>query len=144
MGVVINTEIGGTVYTSLKDVNCYVALDYLGRAFNFNWMDIEPKDAAQKLLENTGYLQMWRDSKDIDSTDRLENIRELITAVISKYDTLPEFLEQAALMTTDDDEDGKIGGDKNAVSIMTIHAAKGLEFDTVFLPAWEEGIFPND
>ena len=113
-------------------------------AFNFNWMDMSPTDAAQMLLERSGYLQMWRDSKDVDAPDRLENIRELITAVISKYDTMPEFLEQAALMTTDDDEDDKIGANKNAVSIMTIHAAKGLEFDTVFLPAWEEGIFPNE
>lgn len=113
-------------------------------AFNFNWMEMSPQSAAQNLLEKSGYLQMWRDSKDADSSDRLENIRELITSVISKYDTLPEFLEQAALMTTDDDEDDKIGGEKNAVNIMTIHAAKGLEFDTVFMPAWEEGIFPNE
>ena len=113
-------------------------------AFNFNWMEMSPQSAAQNLLEKSGYLQMWRDSKDADSSDRLENVRELITSVISKYDTLPEFLEQAALMTTDDDEDDKIGGEKNAVNIMTIHAAKGLEFDTVFLPAWEEGVFPNE
>lgn len=112
--------------------------------FNFNWMDMSPQSAAQNLLEKSGYLQMWRDSKDADSSDRLENIRELIASVISKYDTLPEFLEQAALMTTDDDEDDKIGGEKNAINIMTIHAAKGLEFDTVFMPAWEEGIFPNE
>ena len=113
-------------------------------AFNFNWMDMSPRSAAQTLLEQSGYLQMWRDSHDSDSADRLDNLRELITNVIAKYDTLQEFLEQAALMTTDDDEDDKIGADKNAVSIMTIHAAKGLEFDTVFMPAWEEGIFPNE
>ena len=113
-------------------------------AFNFNWMEMAPREAAQMLLEKSGYMQMWRDSKDADAPDRLENIRELITAVISKYDTMPEFLEQAALMTTDDDEDDKVDSDKNAVSIMTIHAATGLEFDTVFLPAWEEGIFPNE
>ena len=112
--------------------------------FNFNWMDMEPKSAAQRLLENSGYLQMWSDSKDVDSAERLDNVRELITDVIAKYDTLPEFLEQAALMTTDDDEDDKLGADKNAVSIMTIHAAKGLEFEYIYLPAWEEGIFPND
>ncbi len=113
-------------------------------AFNFNWIDMSPRDAAQTLLENSGYLQMWRDSKDSDSAERLDNVRELITDVIAKYDSMPEFLEQAALMTTDDDEDDKIGADKNAVSIMTIHAAKGLEFDTVFMPAWEEGVFPNE
>ncbi len=126
--------------SALQRTNADAFLD----AFNFDWMSLPPKQAAQTLLESSGYLQMWRDSKDADSTERLENIRELITSVIAKYDTLPEFLEQAALMTTDDDEDDKIGGDKNAVSIMTIHAAKGLEFDTVFLPAWEEGIFPNE
>ncbi len=113
-------------------------------AFNFDWMDMSPRDAAQNILEKSGYLQMWRDSKDSDSAERLDNVRELITDVIAKYDTLPEFLEQAALMTTDDDEDDKIMADKNAVSIMTIHAAKGLEFDSVFLPAWEEGAFPNE
>ena len=113
-------------------------------AFNFNWLDMSPRDVAQILLEKSGYLQMWRDSHDSDSAERLDNVRELITDVIAKYDSLPEFLEQAALMTTDDDEDDKIGADKNAVSIMTIHAAKGLEFDTVFMPAWEEGVFPNE
>ena len=113
-------------------------------AFNFNWIDMSPKNAAQVLLENSGYLQMWRDSKDLDSAERLDNVRELITDVIAKYDSMPEFLEQAALMMTDDDEYDKIKSDKNAVNIMTIHAAKGLEFDNVFLPAWEEGIFPNE
>ena len=121
-----------------------VAADEFLDAFNLNWMDMSPRDAAQTLLERSGYLQMWRDSKDSDSADRLENIRELIVDVIAKYDTLQEFLEQAALMTTDDDEDDKISSEKNAVNIMTIHAAKGLEFDTVFLPGWEEGIFPNE
>ena len=85
---------------------------------------------------------MWRESKDADAEERLEHIRELINGVIAKYDTLPEFLEHAALMMTDDN-DNEID-DKNVVSIMTIHAAKGLEFNTVFLPAWEEGIFPNE
>jgi DNA helicase-2/ATP-dependent DNA helicase PcrA len=85
---------------------------------------------------------MWTESKDADAADRLSNIRELITGVISKYDTIADFLEQAALMMTDDNDTDVIEG--NMVSIMTIHAAKGLEFYTVFLPAWEEGIFPND
>ncbi len=120
------------------------AADAFLDVFNINWMDMSPKQVAQNVLEQSGYLQMWRDSHDSDSVERLDNVRELINDVIAKYDTLPEFLEQAALMTTDDDEDDKVGADKNAVSIMTIHAAKGLEFDYVYLPAWEEGIFPND
>jgi DNA helicase-2/ATP-dependent DNA helicase PcrA len=62
---------------------------------------------------------------------------------MSKYATLPEFLEQAALMMTDDN-DSDDAAQNNCIRIMTIHAAKGLEFDTVFLPAWEEGVFPNE
>ena len=111
-------------------------------AFDFDWQSISPKDAVQQLLENSGYLKMWRESKDVDSGERLEHIRELINSVVAKYNTLPEFLEHAALMMTDDNDNES--DDKNVVSIMTIHAAKGLEFDTVFLPAWEEGIFPNE
>lgn len=121
------------------------AADELLSAFDFDWSSIAPMDAAQKLLDNSGYIKMWRESKDSDAPDRLDNIRELITNVIAKYDTLPEFLEHAALMTTDDnDSDDTAPTVSDAVSVMTIHAAKGLEFDTVFLPAWEEGIFPND
>jgi DNA helicase-2/ATP-dependent DNA helicase PcrA len=111
-------------------------------AFDFDWKNITPKDAVQQLLENSGYLKMWRESKDVDANERLEHIRELITSVVAKYNTLPEFLEHASLMMTDDN-DSELDG-KNMVYIMTIHAAKGLEFDTVFLPAWEEGIFPNE
>ena len=111
-------------------------------AFDFDWQNVSPKDAVQQLLERSGYLKMWRESKDADAPERLEHIRELINGVVSKYDTLSAFLEHAALMMTDDN-DNEID-DKNVVSIMTIHAAKGLEFNTVFLPAWEEGIFPNE
>ena len=111
-------------------------------AFDFDWQNMAPKEAVQQLLENSGYMNMWRESKDADSEERIEHIRELINVVVAKYDTLPEFLEHAALMMTDDN-DNEIE-DKNVVSIMTIHAAKGLEFNTVFLPAWEEGIFPNE
>lgn len=111
-------------------------------AFDFDWQNMAPKDAVQQLLENSGYINMWRQSKDVDANERIEHIRELISSVVAKYDSLPEFLEHAALMMTDDN-DNEIE-DKNVVSIMTIHAAKGLEFNTVFLPAWEEGIFPNE
>lgn len=113
-------------------------------AFDFDWQTMSPRDAAQTLLDRTGYIKMWSESHDADATDRLANIRELITNVIAKYETLDEFLEQAALMTTDDDDAVDTMRNGNAVCVMTIHAAKGLEFDTVFMPAWEEGIFPND
>ena len=112
-------------------------------AFDFDWRTMQPKDAVTKLLENTGYMKYWRESKDPDADDRISNIRDLISNVVATYNTLPEFLEHAALMTTDEN-DLEINGDTQAVNIMTIHAAKGLEFDTVFLPGWEDGIFPND
>lgn len=111
-------------------------------AFNFDWQNISPKDAVQQVLEKSGYLNMWRQSKDTDAQERLEHIRELVDGVVAKYDNLIAFLEHAALMMTDDNDNES--EDKNVVSIMTIHAAKGLEFNTVFLPAWEEGIFPNE
>ena len=119
-----------------------VAANEFLSVFDFDWQNTTPKDAVQQLLERSGYLKMWRESKDTDAPERLEHIRELINGVVSKYDTLPAFLEHAALMMTDDNDNET--GDKNVVSIMTIHAAKGLEFNTVFLPAWEEGVFPNE
>lgn len=120
-----------------------VADEFLN-AFDFDWNLMPPTEAAKTLLDRAGYIKMWSESKDTDAGDRIANVRELITSVISKYDTLPEFLEQAALMMTDDNDSNEDPQNKNTVSIMTIHAAKGLEFDTVFLPAWEDGIFPND
>ncbi len=120
------------------------AADEFLAAFDFDHGAMRPVDAATKLLNDSGYLKMWQDSKETDAPDRLENINELLANVISKYDTLGEFLEHAALMMTDDNDTEDNGDIKNAVSVMTIHAAKGLEFDTVFLPAWEEGIFPNE
>lgn len=111
-------------------------------AFDFDWQSMTPVDAVKKLLDNTGYMNYWRESKDPDAEERISNIRELITNVISGYSTLAEFLEHAALMTTDDNDTPDTN--TQAVNIMTIHAAKGLEFDTVFLPAWEEGLFPNE
>ena len=113
--------------------------DFL-KLFDFEWDAMTPVDAVSKLLKDSGYLKMWQESKDMDASDRIANINELLGNVISKYDSLPEFLEHAALMITEDE--GAISGE--ALSIMTIHAAKGLEFNTVFLPAWEEGIFPNE
>ncbi|MCQ2581658.1 MAG: UvrD-helicase domain-containing protein [Alphaproteobacteria bacterium] len=118
-----------------------ISADEFLSAFDFDWESQNPSDAARELLTRTGYIKMWQESKDETATDRLNNIKDLINT-ISKYNSLSEFLEQASLQMTDDNAD--IDFDKSAVTIMTIHAAKGLEFDTVFLPAWEENIFPNE
>jgi len=130
-------------YATLSTKQRAAANEFLD-AFDFDWASMRPADAAMRVLENSGYMKMWRESKDTEAPARLENIRELITGVVAKYDTLPEFLEQAALMMTEDDDAAAMQFQSGAVNVMTIHAAKGLEFDTVFLPAWEEGIFPND
>lgn len=111
--------------------------------FDFDWENMPPQDAVKKLLDSSGYIKMWQESKDVDAHDRINNIHELVNSVVAKYDSLHDFLEQAALMMTDDNDDPDILNN-NAVNIMTIHAAKGLEFDNVFLPAVEEGIFPNE
>ena len=120
------------------------AADLFLSAFDFDWSSMSPRDAATTLLEHSGYMQMWAESKDADAPERISNIRELLSSVIARYDTLSEFLEHAALMMTDDDDSSETSQNNNGVRIMTIHAAKGLEFDTVFLPAWEDGIFPNE
>lgn len=138
--------VGGNLMDALRSVELAPRLrekaDEFLSVFNFDYKGIRPEKATEQLLEDSGYLNFWKISKDPDAESRISNVRELISNVISKYENLEEFLEHAALMITDDDEYVHSGID--AVSIMTIHAAKGLEFDTVFLPAWEEGLFPNE
>ena len=78
------------------------ARDEFFAAFDFNWAGMAPADAAQELLEKSGYIKMWRESKEAEAPERLQNIKALIADVISKYDSLNEFLEHAALMMTED------------------------------------------
>ena len=139
--------LGGSLMSGLRAANFGgkqgIAANEFLSVFDFDWQSMRPADAVKKLLEDSKYMQYWLESQDSDAEERISNIRDLITNVVSNYDSLPDFLEHAALMTTDDN-DSEIGSDSSVVNIMTIHAAKGLEFDTVFLPAWEDGIFPND
>jgi len=94
-------------------------------------------DLAKTVLDESGYTQMWLNDKSIEASGRLENLKELISA-IEDFDSLPGFLEHISLVMNH--EQASSG---EAVSLMTLHAAKGLEFDTVFLPAWEENYFPH-
>ncbi|MDF7674678.1 UvrD-helicase domain-containing protein [Acetobacteraceae bacterium ESL0709] len=94
--------------------------------------------AAEQLLERSGYLQMWRDDRSVEAPGRLDNLHELIRA-LADFPTLEAFLEHIALVMEADSVDQN----KDRVSLMTLHAAKGLEFDIVFLPGWEEGLFPS-
>jgi len=91
----------------------------------------------QIILDESGYSQMLKDKKDLENENRLENIKELINAM-KEYDNLESFLDHVALATSLD----KDWQDKK-VNLMTMHASKGLEFDVVFLPGWEEGLFPH-
>ncbi len=99
--------------------------------------EAKPNEVAQQLLEETGYLRMWKEEKSPEAQGRLENLQELLRA-LGDFPSLSEFLEHVGLVT-DMTEDAQ----EEMVSIMTLHAAKGLEFDTVFLTGWEEGLFPH-
>ena len=91
----------------------------------------------QIILDESGYSQMLKDKKDLENENRLENIKELINAM-KEYDNLESFLEHVALATSLDQD-----WEDKKVNLMTMHASKGLEFDIVFLPGWEEGLFPH-
>jgi len=89
------------------------------------------------MLDESGYTEMWKQDKSPEAPGRLENLRELVRA-LADFETLDGFLDHVALVMENEDD-----SNADRVSLMTLHGAKGLEFDTVFLPGWEEGIFPN-
>jgi DNA helicase-2/ATP-dependent DNA helicase PcrA len=89
------------------------------------------------LLDESGYTTMWEQDKSPEAPGRLENLKELVRA-LADFETLAGFLDHVSLVMENDEQSGA-----DRVSLMTLHGAKGLEFDTVFLPGWEEGIFPN-
>ena len=91
----------------------------------------------QIILDESGYSAMLKNKKDVDNENRLENIKELLSAM-KEFENLENFLEHVALATSVDQE-----WDGEKVNMMTMHGAKGLEFDVVFLPGWEEGLFPH-
>jgi len=103
-------------------------------------LDLKEKkhyELMEMILDESGYSKMLKDKKDLESEGRLENIKELIRGM-HDFDNLQGFLEHVALATSiDQDWDGE------KINLMTMHAAKGLEFDVVFLPGWEEGLFPH-
>ncbi len=92
---------------------------------------------AEIVLDESGYTEMWQKDRSADAAGRLENLKELIRSM-EEFENLQGFLEHISLVM-----DNEKAAAADAVNIMTLHAAKGLEFDTVFLPGWEEGVFPN-
>ncbi len=99
--------------------------------------EVHHAELAWTILEESGYIQMWKDDKAPDAPGRIENLKELANAM-QDFDSLAEFLEHISLVMENQDNT-----DKDQVTIMTLHGAKGLEFDNVFLPGWEDGLFPS-
>jgi DNA helicase-2/ATP-dependent DNA helicase PcrA len=94
-------------------------------------------EVAQIILDDSGYTGMWQADKSPDAPGRLDNLKELVSAM-AEFDTLPAFLEHVQLVM-----EATTNAEGPQVSLMTLHGAKGLEFDVVFLPGWEEEIFPS-
>lgn len=92
---------------------------------------------AATILEDSGYMAMWQEDKSPEAPGRIDNLKEMVRA-LADFESLGGFLEHVALVMENEEN---AGGDR--VNLMTLHGAKGLEFDTVFLPGWEEGVFPN-
>ncbi len=105
------------------------------------WREMLPREghvvAAATLLDESGYTEMWKQDKSPEAPGRLENLKEFLRA-LGEFESLAGFLDHVALVMENDES---AEGDR--VSLMTLHAAKGLEFDMVFLPGWEEGLFPH-
>jgi len=124
-------EINGRTRTALRE---------LLRSFA-RWRDqldaLPHTELAELILEESGYTEMWQAERSADAPGRLENLKELIRSM-EDFETMAGFLEHISLVMDTERE-----GEQDAVSIMTLHSAKGLEFENVFLPGWEEGVFPN-
>lgn len=101
---------------------------------------VTPDELASQILEDSGYIDMLKADKSVEAPGRIENLKELISVMsdTDKYPSLAEFMEHVSLVMDKDD-----ATDSNKVMMITLHSAKGLEFNIVFLPGWEEGLFPH-
>ncbi|MBE1237332.1 UvrD-helicase domain-containing protein [Phaeovibrio sulfidiphilus] len=100
-------------------------------------MDRSPSDLCALVLDESGITDMWRKDKAPNAEGRLENLKELVGA-LREFETLGEFLEHVSLVM-----ENEARAEEDAITLMTLHGAKGLEFETVFLPGWEEETFPH-
>ncbi len=133
---IINTPRRGIGNVLLQSLHV-LAREHLADLARWRGLDVAHPMLAQIVLDESGYTAMWQEDKSADAPGRLENLKELVTAM-AEFDTLGGFLEHVGLVMEATAETGA-----DMVSLMTLHSAKGLEFDTVFLPGWEEGLFPS-
>jgi DNA helicase-2/ATP-dependent DNA helicase PcrA len=105
------------------------------------WREMLPREGhietLSTMLDESGYTEMWKQDKSAEAPGRLENLKELVRA-LADFETLAGFLDHVSLVMENEER-----AETDRVGLMTLHAAKGLEFDTVFLPGWEEGLFPS-
>ena len=126
-------ELGGKGAIELS-----VLLNSIQRWENFlNDHNFDHLQLAELILDESGYTAMWQNDKTPDAPGRLENLKELVKA-LENFENIQGFLEHVSLVMENDADEGD-----EKVSIMTLHAAKGLEFPVVFLPGWEDGLFPS-
>ncbi len=100
-------------------------------------LNLKPSVVAKNLMQSSGYIAMWQADKSLKSDERIDNVYELLNK-LEDFATLDAFIEEVSLQTENDEQ---VAGDQ--LVVMTLHASKGLEFDKVFLPAWEEEMFPH-
>ncbi len=124
---------------TLKGRVCHALREFL-HGFD-RWREMLGRDGhvvtAATVLDESGYTEMWKRDKSPEAPGRLENLKELLRA-LNDFDTIAGFLDHVSLVMENEQE-----GETDRLSLMTLHGAKGLEFDTVFLPGWEEGVFPS-
>jgi len=129
--IVETDELNARTRTALRDLLAAFA-SWRGRMEGLKHTEL-----AEIILEESGYTEMWQADRSAEAPGRLENLKELVRSM-EEFDSMTGFLEHVALVM---DADGEAS--KDAVNIMTLHSAKGLEFDSVILPGWEEGLFPS-
>ncbi len=98
---------------------------------------LNASELTETILDESGYTEMWQNDKSVEAESRLDNLKELVNA-ISEFDNIRSFIEHIQLVM-----DNELNNKNNSVNILTFHAAKGLEFENIFLPGWEEEVFPN-
>lgn len=119
--------------------NYYEWIDIIsGNKLDDNGEEYNHGKLVDYIVKSSGYLDMLKKSKKPEDEGKIENIQELIGVISKNFDNIPAFLDHISLVSDTDD----LSND-DAVNVMTLHSGKGLEFDVVFLPGWEEGVFPN-